>query len=207
LHFRQNGTIKDLHNFIIEQEQYMPEFFVEHLKKKYGETLRLIDGGACYGVLLDSILKNKLNIQTYIAFEPDYENRKVLEKKLINMSLDSIILPLGIGVKEIDLKFKSGEGMASHFDKEGESFVKVINLDATIFQKIDLIKMDIEGFELEALQGAEYLIQKQRPALAISVYHKPNDIYDLPIFLAKYYDNFYIRQHGRYGFDMVLYCF
>ena len=72
---------------------------------------------------------------------------------------------------------------------------------------IHLIKMDIEGFEQEALCGATRIIETFKPALAIALYHKPDDIITLPLYLAQYYSKFYIRQHGRYGFDLVLYCF
>jgi hypothetical protein len=46
--------------------------------------------------------------------------------------------------------------------------------------KLDFIKMDIEGSELNALKGAKKVICKYRPKLAISVYHHPEDIYEIP---------------------------
>ena len=43
--------------------------------------------------------------------------------------------------------------------------------------------MDIEGSEMKALKGAEKLIRERKPNLAICVYHKPNDIVDIPLYL------------------------
>ncbi len=45
------------------------------------------------------------------------------------------------------------------------------------------IKMDIEGSEMEALRGAEKLIRSRKPSLAVCVYHKENDIVDIPLYL------------------------
>ena len=46
--------------------------------------------------------------------------------------------------------------------------------------RVDFIKMDIEGFELDAIEGASDLIQAHRPRLAISGYHKPEDLWEIP---------------------------
>jgi hypothetical protein len=62
---------------------------------------------------------------------------------------------------------------------------------------VTLIKMDVEGAELEALRGAEKTILKNKPRLAVCVYHKPQDILTIPLYmqsLAPEY-RFYLRHH------------
>jgi len=73
---------------------------------------------------------------------------------------------------------------------------------------VDFIKLDIEGFEKKALQGAAMLIKRCRPVLALSLYHKPADLWELPTLLfdlcANY--NYYVRQHGCNSFECILYA-
>lgn len=68
--------------------------------------------------------------------------------------------------------------------------------------------MDIEGAELEALYGAKRIISEQRPKLAISIYHRPEDIVELSHLIMKYNDSykFYLRHHSIVSWDTVLYA-
>lgn len=68
--------------------------------------------------------------------------------------------------------------------------------------------MDIEGAEIEALKGAEYIIKKYKPKLAISIYHKLEDIIDLIYIIMQYRNDykFYLRHYSIASFDTVLYA-
>jgi len=68
--------------------------------------------------------------------------------------------------------------------------------------------MDIEGSELQALQGAINTIKKSRPKLAVSVYHKRSDIWDIPMFLLGIHPDyrFYLRTYSFTGNETVLYA-
>ena len=73
---------------------------------------------------------------------------------------------------------------------------------------VTFIKMDIEGSELEALRGASKTIQEHSPKLAISVYHKPEDIIDIPLFISEINSGykFYLRHYTNWSVDTVLYA-
>lgn len=75
-------------------------------------------------------------------------------------------------------------------------------------EKMDLIKLDIEGAELECLKGAQKTIDKFQPKLAICIYHKPDDFITIPQYIKNthpYYD-LYIDHHTASLGETVLYC-
>ena len=71
-----------------------------------------------------------------------------------------------------------------------------------------LYKNGHRGAELAALEGAKSLIQTQQPVLAICVYHKPKDLWELPQFIDQLQPNYdmYLRVHEHLGLSTVLYC-
>lgn len=75
-------------------------------------------------------------------------------------------------------------------------------------ERVDYIKMDIEGYEAEALKGCRRTIEKWRPKLAISVYHRFADLWSITNDLAKRYPfyRFYLGHHSLHGEETVLYA-
>ena len=74
---------------------------------------------------------------------------------------------------------------------------------------INYIKMDIEGAEISAIAGLKNTIIKQNPHLAISVYHKPTDLWEIPFKINQIAPDtysFFLRVYGHQTFDTVLYC-
>jgi len=79
----------------------------------------------------------------------------------------------------------------------GNTVVKSLTLDSFVerqkLERVDFIKLDVEGAELSILKGALETIKKFKPKMAISIYHKPEDIITIPLFLfnvlpqAKFY--------------------
>lgn len=68
--------------------------------------------------------------------------------------------------------------------------------------------MDIEGSELEALKGAVHTIQRDKPKLAICIYHKPEDMTEIPLYIKSLVPEykFYVRHHSNCWTDTVLYA-
>lgn len=94
---------------------------------------------------------------------------------------------------------------------EGESAIKVVTIDSYFEeQKVDLIWADIEGYENRLIKGAERIIRKNKPKIAICVYHKPNDIWWImkrirEINSSYKFDMLHHRKEDRE--ETVLYCY
>jgi hypothetical protein len=81
-------------------------------------------------------------------------------------------------------------------------------LDSIIDDKITFIKMDIEGAEYNAILGAHNTITKYRPKLAISIYHKPEDIWEIPSLILKMNPEYklYLGHYSIAAAETVLYA-
>jgi hypothetical protein len=93
----------------------------------------------------------------------------------------------------------------------GDTTVTAVALDDVLIEwRPTLIKMDIEGAEIEALAGARRVIAEARAALAVCVYHKPDHLWRIPLLLSHSETTsdyrYYLRVHGFNGFDAVLYA-
>ena len=77
-----------------------------------------------------------------------------------------------------------------------------------IIDRVDFIKLDIEGYEFQALKGAEKSIRRFKPMLAISLYHKPVDMFEIPLYIASINPNYklYLEHYSIHTWETVLYA-
>lgn len=106
-----------------------------------------------------------------------------------------------------------GEALQSTEEIESLSIIEFDALDSILEHREDItfIKMDIEGSEQAAMQGAKEIIKSKQPKLAISVYHKPEDAYEIPLLIHELNSHYslYLRHHGTGWFpsaDTVCYA-
>ena len=141
-------------------------------KLKEGDSI--LDIGAFHGgfsVYASKIIGDKGKV---FAFEPETQNITVLEKN-IKLNNCSNIIPIKKGVwnKEEVLNF-FGDGLEGKIDKKGTKKIKVTDIDSELkkrkikFSRINFVKMDIEGAEIEAIDGMKELLKKGSPFLAIA---------------------------------------
>ena len=99
--------------------------------------------------------------------------------------------------------------MQSALNKSGETEIDCAPLDELLvdFQPT-YVKMDIEGAEPEALIGMQKILNKEPPILAISVYHRMDHLWALPLLIQSFSDqyHFFLRPHGAAVWDLVCYA-
>jgi len=186
-----------------EPKQYHPTSL-----RRWPEPMRLIDCGAFDGDTLDALVGDGYRMEAVAAFEPDPDNFTKLAAKRFDR-MDTIFLPCGVSSLTSMVRFIAGAGVNSRIDGTGDFAIQCVAIDEALptFAPT-LIKMDIEGAEPAALRGAERTLRQHRPALAIAVYHEPNHLWDIPLWLAELdlgY-RFYIRGHGYCSYDVILYA-
>ena len=120
--------------------------------------------------------------------------------------------PFGVSDEEAEVIIENGEGNSHIVQTSNHKNVmksKVVTLDKMLEdKKVTFIKMDIEGSELKALHGAKNIIRDQQPTLAICLYHKPEDIFQIPIYLKALVPEYkiYIRHYSDMLWDTVCYA-
>lgn len=100
--------------------------------------------------------------------------------------------------------------MATDGDEKvlGISIDKLYEISKEHFSNRSIIKMDIEGAEKKALQGTENFIKEKKPILVVCVYHKPEDIIELPRMIKEMEPLYklYMRRYSHGFRDTVLYA-
>lgn len=200
----------DCYAAIAEISQYFPDF----IRERMGEDEVYVDVGAYTGDSIEDFLEavNGKYDKIY-AFEPDQTNLQVLKENLNGVRV--YCMPYGAGsTNETTFFYRDGQdtndtAKVVKTKEEANMQIEVVRLDDAISEMVNYIKMDIEGMELEALKGAEELIKKYRPKLAVSVYHKKEDLIDIPRYILGLNLGYqiFLRHHWECaGTDTVLFA-
>jgi len=184
------------------EEQYFPEFL------QLSENGVLVDCGAYDGdTVLSFINKTHGKYSKIYAFEPDKRNIEKLKKN--TAQYDNIeIIEKGCFSRKDTMYFQDGNGETSFISRQGNIKIEVDAVDNIVSGKVTLLKMDIEGSELEALKGARNTIIANTPCLAVSLYHRPEDFYTIPQYVYSLNNSykFYLRHYGGFSYELVLYA-
>lgn len=114
---------------------------------------------------------------------------------------------MGLSDREAEYLFHRAKD-SSCFTESGEEIVRVTAIDEIIKEPVTFLKLDIEGAELSAIKGAEKTIRRDKPKCAVSIYHKPEDIWEIPALLLEYNPDYrlFIRHYTLLQYETVLYA-
>lgn len=188
---------------------YFPDFAVAACQAREHGAQVFLDGGAYNGDTLEAALNQLPFKQTY-AFEPDLGNYELLTQRTRQLGLKAVNYPCGLSGSNAQLRFSMGQGEASAVKDDGDSIIQVVRLDDCLQNAtIDYLKLDVEGQEIPTLQGGRDLIRKSRPILAIAAYHRWDDLWRIPAFVAALALDYKLafRSHSRNSFDGVFYAY
>ncbi len=137
-----------------------------------------VDAGGFDGDTTEQFCLRYPNYQKVYLFEPSSKNISLAKKQLANFNSIEFI-EKGVSNEEGTLYFNSNEGSASAVSAVGDCTINVTTIDLYLHEKVSFIKMDLEGWEINALKGAKNHIVRDHPKLAIAVYHHPSDIWGI----------------------------
>lgn len=145
------------------------------------------------------------------AFEPDASNLLRCQEVAQKHQIKNIeFYQAGLSSHTGEAAFNSEGTSSSQISQSGDTTIQLVTLDEIVGDTlVSFIKMDIEGAELSALQGAAKTIQRDRPLCAISAYHRPGDVIVLMQYLKSLVHEykFAVRHYSNADAETVLYAF
>ena len=212
---------------LVSNESYfiLPRFLERSEKEVF------VDLGAYVGDSIEQYINKKLGVFGKIyAFEPDELNFSALQHRSARLKNEwalseqkLIIVNGGVGSKTERMYLspppnintenninsaRLGATFAS--DKTDGKEVMVYTLDDYFKeQKISFVKADIESYELDMLCGAESVIKRDRPLLAVCIYHNASDMFTIPLFIKELCSDYKLKiRHHTYDYaETVLYAY
>ena len=202
-------------------------------------NLRVLDIGAYDGDTLSDFIETfPQNLREYCCIEANPLNIQKLSKKIEqnkNSSLNIEIIEGAVGVDDSseyitisDMGSVSGIVSSNSLGKwpkwqtlsstqtsmpreNSKAFkVKVLDIKEIVSsKKPNIIKMDIEGCDFNALKEMTSYIVESSPILALSIYHQPKDLWEMPLYIDEVSNGnyeIYIRQEGHWGLETQLYA-
>lgn len=169
-----------------------------------------IDAGAYGGeTMLDFVKWTGGKYKKIIELEPLKEMCTVIREMCEQRAIRSVQIEEVAAWDKREKLFFSEEKSGSKVEEQGERLIKGVDIDSIVGDEIvTFIKMDIEGSERKALEGARNTIKRDKPKLAVCLYHRLEDIIELPSYILELVPEYklYIRHYRSNVCETVLYA-
>lgn len=171
-----------------------------------------VDAGAYTGDTIQRFIRFcGGNFEKIHAFELDPLIFARLTETVSQTGYENIICyPFGLFDQNKKIRFYAGDANSTVCGDDQTGTVGTVKRldDVLNGQKVTFIKMDIEGSETAALRGASKIIREQKPKLAVCIYHSPEDMLTIPLYLKQLVPEYriYIRHHTNTMYETVCYA-
>lgn len=208
IHFRHTLQPADLPHPVADQ-YFIDKFWQASARETFVDV-----GAYCGDTLQEYLARCKGNFHKYLAIEPDKANfQQLLSIIPADYAPQIHAWNLAAGVREGKHAFRAVGGLDSRFvavDSTAEAeILNTVALDDLLRDEdACTIKMDVEGWEPQVLEGAAEILHERQPRLAVCVYHRPDHLWSLLLQIAQISRNyrFLLRHHESEIYGTVLYC-
>lgn len=185
-------------------DQYFPQDIDEMMDYSV-----FVDCGGFIGDTVQAVME-RYRPETIVSFEPNIDNYIRLSQTCdeLNTQTKFILYNNAVSDTVSQQHFQSGTG-SGKISENGDKIINTVSIDKAFYGiHPTFIKMDIEGAEIDALNGAERTIHSDRPTMAVCVYHNIDHIWRIPLLLNKINNGyrFYLRSYNSYTMETVLYA-
>lgn len=169
-----------------------------------------IDGGCFNFATSARLLELNPKVKKIYAYEPDQKNLCMIKDAVKKSGFHNVIIaPFAWWSENTELIFESSGRGGAKVAPIGTR-VTAVAIDSVVppDEEITFIKLDVEGAELEVLKGAEATIRRCRPKLAVAIYHKQKDYFEIAEYIKAIVPEYraHIRHYSSVNVDTVLYC-
>jgi FkbM family methyltransferase len=172
----------------------------------------VIDGGACTGDTA-LVFSNAIGESGRVySFDPVKEHLDILAYNIAQFPNKNVqAMPFGLSNRDVIADPIVLGGYGPGFNSNNHK-VPLRSIDSLVntkdIEKIDFIKLDVEGAEMDTLRGAQQSIAHFKPKLAISLYHKPDDLFEIILYIKENFPfyNCYVDHYTIHSEETVLYC-
>lgn len=201
IRYRLSG---DLRNMLSYRVRPLDQYFESFLNIPSGSIF--VDGGGFDGDTAEIFCTRYPDYKQVFLFEPSTSNIKRAKERL-KKQRDVIYIKKALSDKREELIFQPDQGMKSSITKSGNTSVSATTIDEEITCPVSFIKLDLEGWDLKAIKGAQKHILNDHPTLAIAVYHETSHIYSIFEYIINIRSDYlvYLRHYTEGDSETIMY--
>jgi len=201
INFRLTADLSYMDGFS-DRERF--QYFEPFLNLKKSNEV-FVDVGGFDGHTSLEFIKTCPDYKAIYFFEPEEKNMLVAKENLMDHS-NVHLMQKGLSDNKATVSFSAG-GSISAITEDGDYEIEVDTLDQIVSEKVSFIKMDIEGAESSAIEGARKTIYRDLPTMALCVYHYPDDLWKIAsqVFSIRDHYDIYLRHYTEGVTETVMF--